>query len=116
MIARVLALCVVSAAVWLSLTPKPPMVEGLPQDSDLVVHFLMHLGVAGALWLTWPPGRALALVIAALAVGLEMGQLAVTGRVFALPDMAANLIGAGAGALGATMLRRHALRGAARRS
>ncbi len=116
MIGRLLALVVVGAAVWLSLTPKPPMIEGLPQNSDLVVHFLMHAGVAGALWLTWPQGRALAAAIVALAVALELGQLVVTGRVFAMSDMAANLLGAGAGALGAAMLRRCAMREAARRS
>lgn len=116
MIARVLALAVLGVAVWLSLTPKPPMIEGLPQNSDLVAHFLMHAGAAGALWLAWPPGRVLAAVIVALAVGLELGQLAVTGRVFAVSDMVANLIGAGVGMLGAALLRRHALRVAAKRS
>lgn len=115
MIARVLALCVVAAAVWLSLTPKPPMIAGLPQNSDLVVHFLMHVGMAGALWLAWPRGRALALAIVALAIALELGQLAVTGRVFAPSDMTANLLGAGCGVFGAALMRRYALRGAARR-
>jgi len=105
-IGRALALGVVALAAWLSLTPKPPMIEGLPQDSDLVAHFLMHTGVAGALLLAWPPRRGVALAILTLAVALEVGQLAVTGRVFSLADMAANLVGAGMGATGAALARR----------
>lgn len=104
--ARALALGVVALAAWLSLTPRPPSIEGLPPDSDLVAHFLMHMGVAGALLLAWPPGRTVALAIVALAVALEVGQLAVTGRMFAFADMAANLAGAGFGAAGAALLRR----------
>jgi len=117
-IGRALALGVVALAAWLSLTPKPPMIEGLPQDSDLVAHFLMHTGVAGALLLAWPPRRGVALAILTLAVALEVGQLAVAGRVFSLADMAANLVGAGMGATGAAVLRRYARRltGAAARA
>lgn len=107
MILRAVSLGLVALAVWLSLTPKPPMIEGLPQDSDLVAHLVMHMGLAGALLLAWPPGRTVALAVVALAVGLEIGQIAVTGRVFAVADMAANLFGAGLGAAIAAALRRY---------
>jgi len=108
-IGRALALGVVALAVWLSLTPKPPtmpIIEGMPRDSDLVTHFLMHAGVAGALLLAWPPRRGVALAILTLAVALEVGQLAVAGREFSLDDMAANLVGAVAGAASAALARR----------
>ena len=106
-IGRALAVGVVALAAWLSLTPRPPMIEGLPQDSDLVAHFLMHTGVAGALLLAWPPRRGVALAILMLAVGLEFGQIAVTGRIFDVADMAANLLGAGTGAAIAAALRHY---------
>lgn len=98
---RALALGVVALAVWLSLTPRPPAVAGLPSGSDLLVHLLMHAGVAWALLRAWPGAGPAAL---ALAVALEAGQLAVPGRHFFFGDMAANMAGVALGALAQPIL------------
>jgi hypothetical protein len=90
---RAAALGLVALVCWLSLTPKPPSVPGLPANSDLAVHLLMHGAVAGSLMLAWPGAGRIALAYA-LAVGLELGQVAVPGRTLSAWDMAANLIGA----------------------
>ena len=99
---RTLAIGLVALVCWLSLTPKPPGVPGLPANSDLAVHLVMHLAVAGSLMLGWPGAGRIALAYA-LAAGLELGQIAVPGRTVSAWDMAANLIGAawGGGLAGA---------------
>lgn len=97
---RMAALLIVLLATWLSLTPRPPRIEGLPADSDLVVHAIMHAGVAGALWMGWPQrGAWVAAMALILAVLLEAGQLWVPGRVFSFGDLRANLFGAAVGML-----------------
>ena len=95
---RLGALALVAVVAWLSLTPKPPPLPGmLPSSEDLVAHALMHMAVAGSLVAGWPgPGR-IALAYA-LAVGLEVAQVAVPGRTFDLRDLLANLSGAAWGA------------------
>ncbi len=98
---RGVALAVVALAAWLSLTPKPPSMAGLPSGSDLVAHAIMFAGVALALLRAWPASGAVAL---ALAVALEAGQLAVEGRHFFFGDMAANMIGVALGALAQPIL------------
>lgn len=94
---RAAALVIVAVAAWLSLTPNPPSGPEGVELSDLVVHFLMHLGVASSLLLGWTRRRTLWIVLG-LAVGLEVAQLAIPGRLFDLRDLAANLVGAGVGA------------------
>lgn len=109
---RLAAIAVVLLATWLSLTPRPPRIEGLPRDSDLVAHALMHVGVAGALWMGWPRHKPRVIAAAlALAVGLECGQIWVPGRVFEAGDLRANLAGA---ALGMLLAARIGLPAAAR--
>jgi VanZ family protein len=104
--ARVAAACAVALAAWLSLTPTPPVPTGLPSGADLVVHFLMHAGVAWLVFLGWRPGRGPALLVLALAVALEAGQSLSPGRVVSALDLAMNLAGALAGAGAAVALRR----------
>lgn len=90
---RLLALALVALVAWLSLTPKPPSLPGLPQGSDLAVHLTMHFAMAGALMLGWP-GASRIVLAWALAVGFEVAQLGVPGRHFSGADLLANLIGA----------------------
>jgi VanZ family protein len=100
---RALALGLVALVFWLSLTPKPPSVPGLPSGSDLAVHVLMHCAVAATLMLGWPGAGRIALAYG-LAVGLELGQALVPGRTLSGWDMAANLAGAAWGSALATQL------------
>jgi hypothetical protein len=93
LLARAAAVALLALVCWLSLTPKPPQIEGLPSDSDLAAHLLMHLAVGGSLMAGWPGAGRVALAWA-LAVLLEVAQLGVPGRTFSLWDMGANLIGA----------------------
>jgi VanZ family protein len=105
---RAASLLIVATASWLSLAPNPPRAPEGVAISDLVVHFLMHFGMAGSLLLGWPDRRTVWIVIA-LAAGLEIAQLGIPGREFDLRDMAANFSGAAvAGALLALSGRRRA--------
>lgn len=90
---RALAIGLVVLVCWLSLTPRPPSLPGLPANSDLAVHLMMHFAVAGSLMLGWPGAGRIALAYA-LAIGLELGQIAVPGRTLSAWDMTANLVGA----------------------
>jgi hypothetical protein len=93
---RLLAIALVGLVAWLSLTPKPPSLPGLPESSDLAVHLAMHLAMAGTLLLGWPGAGRIALAIV-LAVALEVAQFGIVGRHFSVADLLANLIGAGLG-------------------
>jgi hypothetical protein len=91
---RVLALVVIAAVTWASLTPAPP---SSPGRADLVVHLAMHGGLVVAALGAWSRSVALRLVVV-LAVALELLQLRVPGRSFDTADLAANLVGVAAGA------------------
>jgi hypothetical protein len=90
---RALAAALVALVCWLSLTPRPPDIAGLPSNSDLAAHLLMHHAVGASLMTAWPGGGRVVLAWT-LAIGLELAQLGVPGRTFSLWDMTANLIGA----------------------
>lgn len=94
---RLGALGLVALVAWLSMTPRPPQVAGLPDGADLVVHLMMHFAMASALMLGWPQPRTLRIVYA-LALGLELGQAVVPGRTVSALDLAANLSGGSWGA------------------
>lgn len=106
-VARICALAVIALAAYASLKPNIVVPDAVPDHSDLIVHVVMHSAVAGMLCIAWP--RHLPWVLAAaliLAVGLEVGQIAVEGRSFDLLDLVANLVGLTLGALGARYLSR----------
>jgi VanZ family protein len=92
---RAVAASTAATAFWLSLTPQPPQPAGLPDRADLAAHAIMHAALALTLRRGFPAvGPALAW---ALAVYLEVAQLAAPGRTFAFSDLAANMIGVIAG-------------------
>jgi hypothetical protein len=104
-VVRAAALAVVALVCWLSRTPQPPQPAGLPSGSDLLVHLLMHATVAALVATGWRGRPWVAPALAALAVGLEAGQLAAPGRSFAFADLAMNLGGAALGWIAATRLQ-----------
>ncbi len=95
---RVLAVGLVALTAWVSLLPHLTVPSHAPEFSDLVFHAAIHGTVAFTLSLAWPRlGYVLWLIVLALAVGLEVGQLAVPGRNFDYADLAANICGAALG-------------------
>jgi VanZ family protein len=95
-VARLAAVAIGAAVVWLSLTPQPPSPPTLPAYADLVAHVAMHGALATALALGWPGVVAWRAALF-LAVFLEVGQAQVPGRTFSLLDLTANGVGAAAG-------------------
>lgn len=107
---RAASLAALALASWLSLTPRPPQLSGLPENSDKLAHFAMHFGLAFLLSLGWRMEIARPVALGA-ALALEIGQLLSPGRTASLWDLVANLLGMGAGLiLGAQAARRWAAR------
>ena len=99
-LARLGALGIVVLVAGLSLMPNLAVPDAAPGRSDLVIHLVMQGTLGFALVRGWPgsPTRV-ACVLAVLVMGLELGQLWVPGREFAVPDLLSNTLGAGLGGL-----------------
>jgi VanZ family protein len=94
-LSRSLAIGLLVLVGYLSLTPLPPAPAGLPDHSDLLVHLVMHMVLAGSIFLGLPRrGRARWGVALLLALVLELAQLWIPGRSFDGLDLGANLLGA----------------------
>lgn len=81
---------------WLSLTPSPPEAPLTGFRPDLVFHVVAHALFAFLIGRGTHRRVAVPLALGA-AIGLEVAQLGIPGRTFDGWDLAANLIGAGAG-------------------
>ncbi len=105
---RAVSLVVIGVASALSLLPQLEMPASAPVFSDLVIHVIMHCGVAGSLMLGWPERLPRTIVIAGgLAIGLELAQHFIPGRHLHGADLLANFAGAIIGlALARLMVRR----------
>jgi VanZ family protein len=89
----------VAAVAWLSLWPRVEMPVAF-DHSDKLAHFAAYawLGLLcfGAFTGRWAV-RGAVLAVMLLALGLEVFQQLVPGRMFEVTDMAANLVGAATG-------------------
>ncbi len=104
---RAASVASVALAFWLSVAPMS-VPSGEPGDvvrPDMLLHVVMHAGLASLAGLAWgrAPGAALAL---GLAIYLEVAQVAAPGRSFNMSDLASNLVGASLGLPAARMLSR----------
>ncbi len=99
-LARAGALAITALVAGLSLSPNLSVPDSAPGHTDLVIHLCMQGALGFSLVHGWP--RALpsvVLVLAGLVVGLELGQIWVPGRTFAMSDLLTNAVGACFGAL-----------------
>lgn len=96
---RAASIVVVVLIAVASLTPNISVPSGAPANTDLAIHLFMQ-GVLGfSLAWGWPKNRAVTVAtLAILVVTLEVGQIWVPGRSFAVADLISNAVGAGFGA------------------
>ena len=98
-LARLGAVGVTALVATLSLMPNISVPDSAPKDTDLAIHLVMQGTLGFALVWAWPRRLGwVALALACLVVGLETGQIWVSGRSFSWADLITNAVGASLGA------------------